>query len=249
MTSRYLYAVIRGAAPRTFEAKGIGARGDTVYTITNGKLSAVVSLTPPVEYENTRRNMMAHQLVLEEVMRSADLLPVRFGTVAPDDATIITRLLDLRGEELDHMLEQMRDRVELGLKASWQEGVVFKEILEDNLAILKLRDSLVGRTPEKSHFDRMKLGEMIAKAMADKRQADELMVLDRVRAFVHKTKLNKPIGDEMVLNAAFLVERAQEPALDAAIKQMDAEIGHRLKFRYVGPVPPYNFVNIIVSLK
>ena len=34
MTSRYLYAVIRGAAPRTFEAKGIGARGDTVYTIT-----------------------------------------------------------------------------------------------------------------------------------------------------------------------------------------------------------------------
>jgi len=50
----------------------------------------------------------------------------------------------------------------------------------------------------------------------------------------------------MVLNAAFLVERVHEPEFDQAVQKLDAEMGKRLIFKYVGSAPPYNFVNILI---
>lgn len=244
---KYLYAIINAAAPASFETKGIGGRGDLVHTITEGQVSAVVSDSPMIEYDNTRRNMMAHTLVLEEVMQRFVMLPVRFGTIAPDGQTIATKVLRGRYDELTLLLGQMRGRVELGLKASWHDGMIFPEIIAENTAIRTLRDSLVGRSAERTHFERVRLGELIAQAMERKRTSDEQLIHDRLRGFVHKTRLNKTIGEQMVINAAYLVEQSAEPELDAAIRAMDAELGARFRFRYVGPVPPYNFVNLVVN--
>jgi hypothetical protein len=244
---KYLYAIINATAPASFETKGIGGRGDLVHTITEGQVSAVVSDSPMIEYDNTRRNMMAHTLVLEEVMQRFVMLPVRFGTIAPDTQTIATKVLRGRYDELTLLLEQMRGRVELGLKASWHDGVIFPEIIAESTAIRTLRDSLVGRSAERTHFDRVRLGELIAQALERKRTSDEQLIHDRLRGLVHKTRLNKTIGEQMVLNAAYLVEQPVEPELDAAIRAMDAELGERFRFKYVGPVPPYNFVNIVVN--
>ncbi|WP_454916594.1 GvpL/GvpF family gas vesicle protein [Xanthobacter sediminis] len=243
---KYLYGIIDAPAPATFAAPGIGGRGDEVHTLAVGRLAAVVSNSPRIEYDNSRRHMMAHTRVLEEVMAHHTLLPVCFGTVASGVEPIAEKILRDRREELTERLEQMRARMELGLKASWREEVVFEEVLAENPAIRKLRDSLVGRSPDKTHFDRIRLGEQIGQALERKRREDEERILDRVRPFIHKTKLNKPIGDRMVLNGAFLVDAAQEPGLDAAIRAMDAEWGRRLTFKYVGPVPPYNFVAITI---
>lgn len=243
---KYLYGIIDAPAPASFASPGIGGRGDEVHTLVLGRLAAVVSNSPRIEYDNSRRNMMAHTRVLEEVMAGHTLLPVCFGTVASDETTIIERILRERREELFGLLEQMRGRMELGLKATWREDVIFQEILAENADIRKLRDSLVGRSPERSHFERIRLGEQIGQAMERKRREDEERILDRVRPFVHKTRLNKPIGDQMVVNAAFLVDAPLEGDLDSAIRAMDAEWGHRLTFKYVGPVPPYNFVTITI---
>ena len=52
----------------------------------------------------------------------------------------------------------------------------------------------------------------------------------------------------MIMNAAFLVARDAEQAFDARVK----EIGQRydkLTFKYTGPWPPYNFVNIRLKLE
>jgi len=46
------------------------------------------------------------------------------------------------------------------------------------------------------------------------------------------------IADHMVVNAAFLIERAREAEFGAAIRLMDAEMGHRLLTKCVGPVAP-----------
>jgi hypothetical protein len=49
-------------------------------------------------------------------------------------------------------------------------------------------------------------------------------------------------------SAAFLVSRDKEAAFDAKVK----DIGHRfdkLTFKYTGPWPPYNFVNIRLKLE
>ena len=62
------------------------------------------------------------------------------------------------------------------------------------------------------------------------------------------SRANKPIGDKMIMNAAFLVERQREAAFDARVKALGAR-HDTLTFRYTGPWPPYNFVNIRLKLE
>lgn len=244
---KYLYAIIACPEACEFKARGIGERGDPVYTINHRRLAAVVSDSPMIEYDHSRRNMMAHASVLEEVMEDFDLLPVRFGTIAPDTMSVSERLLEERYEELTQLLGQIEGRVELGVKAFWYEGAVFDEVVRENDAIRKLRDSLAGKSPEETHFERIRLGEAVEKALNEKRMRDEEMILSRIRPHVRKTKTNKIISERMVLNAAFLVDRDREPEVDAVIQDLDEEFGERLMFKYVGPVAPYNFVSIHVD--
>jgi hypothetical protein len=52
----------------------------------------------------------------------------------------------------------------------------------------------------------------------------------------------------MIMNAAFLVARDKEGAFDAKVKAIGAKYDN-LTFRYTGPWPPYNFVNIRLKLE
>jgi hypothetical protein len=200
------------------------------------------------EYDNSRRNMMAHMLVLEEAMKEFNVLPVRFGTVAPSPEVVLETVLVRRYDELMSLLADMDGRVEMGLKAFWYEEVIFKEIIEQSPAIRQLRDKLVGRSPEQTYYERIRLGEMIAATMDHQRDADAESILERLRPLVHKTVLNKTISDRMILNAAFLVNKQQEPELDHILQDLDGQMGKRVMFKYVGPVPPYNFVNIVLHV-
>jgi hypothetical protein len=244
---KYLYCITRCPEPRRFTHLGIGQQGDIVYTVHFKSLAAVVSDSPMIEYDNTRRNMMAHTLVLEEAMQGCTILPVRFGTVGPSIEAIQEKLLARRYDELSGLIAEMEGRVELGLKAFWYEETIFREIVEENPVIRRLRDSLVGRTPEQTYYERIRLGEMIETTMWKKRDQEAEHILDHARPLVHKTRANNVITDRMVLNAAFLVEGARQAEFDQMVKQLDQQMGERLMFKYVGPVPPYNFVNVVVT--
>ena len=62
------------------------------------------------------------------------------------------------------------------------------------------------------------------------------------------SRSNKPIGDRMIMNAAFLVSREMEQAFDARVKEIGQQY-EKLTFKYTGPWPPYNFVNIRLKLE
>ncbi len=248
-TGKYVYCVICCPQPRQFATRGVGERGDVVHTVHFEDLAAVVSDSPIVEYESDRRNLMAHTLVLEEVLKQWDLLPVRFGTVAPDAEMIEDRLLKRRFGELHELLRGMTGRVELGLKAFWYEQAIFEEIVAEDPAIRRMRDALAGHGPEESYYQRLQLGEAVEQAMWKKRAEDAERIRAPLRELAVEMRDKKVITDRMVLSTAFLVDRARQPAFDAAVQKLDAEMGQRLIFRYVGPVPPYNFVSIVVSWK
>src|SRR6516162_90004 len=211
------------------------------------RLAAVVSNSPNVKYESSRRNMMAHTLVLEEVMEQFDLLPVRFGTIAPAAGSVEARLLAPRYQEFTELLEQMRGRIEVGLKAFWYEGAAVAEVVRENETIRRMRDALNGRSPTETYYERIRLGEEVEHALAQKRTRDEETILARIRPLVHKTRTNKIVSDRMVVNAAFLVDRQNGLQLDDAVRRLNDEFNDRLMFKYFGPVPPYNFVNIVVN--
>jgi len=63
------------------------------------------------------------------------------------------------------------------------------------------------------------------------------------------SRANKPIGDKMIMNAAFLVEREREAEFDQKVKEIAAKYDEKLLFKYTGPWPPYNFVHIRLKLE
>jgi len=53
----------------------------------------------------------------------------------------------------------------------------------------------------------------------------------------------------MVLNAAFLIKNSMEPDFDKAVNDLDEKLGSLMTFKYVGTLPPYNFVNLVINTK
>ena len=81
-------------------------------------------------------------------------------------------------------------------------------------------------------------------SLAAKRTRDGEEILAGLNRLAVNRRLNRTTGDRMLLNAAFLVDRAREHEFDAEVNRLDRRHGGRIKFTYVGPVPPYNFVNL-----
>jgi hypothetical protein len=248
---KYLYCIIRCSEERTFDGvTPIGGAAAAVHTLHSNGLAAVVSDAHQPDYETTRANMLAHQRVLERVMQEFTLLPVRFGTVAssPSPDMDIRRLLERRSREFSQLLAEMDGCVELGFKALWRdEKAILGELLEDNPGIRRLRDSLKGRPPAAVHFEGIRLGEMVKGALDQKKKTEAAGILAAIRPVAGRVVENPPFMDRMVVNAALLVQREREEECDREVQRLDRELGHRLVFKYFGPLPPYNFVNIVVS--
>ncbi len=249
---KYLYCIICCPEDRTFDEVGIGDEAGMVHTVAEKGLALVVSDSPAQQYESTRQNMMAHERVLERVMREFTILPVRFGTVADSGSPSedIRNLLTNRFDEFHRLLEELEGRAELGLKAFWRdEKAVFEEIVAENPEIRRLRNSLSGKSPGVTQFDRIRLGEMVKEALNRKRAREAAKIMLPLRRVAHNIRENAVLLDRMVLNAAFLVDREKEPDFDQAVSELDEEMVERIAFKYVGPAPPCNFVNIVVNWK
>ena len=48
----------------------------------------------------------------------------------------------------------------------------------------------------------------------------------------------------MVLSSAFLVEKEKQKEFDDRIEELIKEYENRIKFIYIGPIPPFNFVEL-----
>jgi hypothetical protein len=177
-------------------------------------------------------------------MTRSDVLPVAFGTVAESDQQVQERLLHGAADELHRALEAVRGRIELELKVLWNEERVFADIVAENDDMRALRDSLAGQPPEATRDGRIRLGELVAAALQRKSEAEAAALLEALKPLAVETRVNNNLGDMMLLNAAFLVDKSQEQAFDAKVQALgEAQAGRQI-FQYVGPLPPYNFVDI-----
>ncbi len=245
----YVYCIIETTEPQDFGKIGIGGRGDDVYTIHYRKLAAIVSQTPLVVYDPTRENALAHEHVNEVVIeRGFTPVPMSFGTLFKTEGDMVEFLEDTYDAMRD-VLQKMKDKLEFGLKVNWNREEVLAEIERTNEDIRRLKDEIVNNQHASTYFARMQLGRMVEQALAD--QSDEFVrtIYDHLRDSAIASRSNKPIGDKMIMNAAFLVERDKAPVLDEKVQEIAQRFEGKLSFRYTGPWPPYNFVTIRLQLE
>jgi Gas vesicle synthesis protein GvpL/GvpF len=245
-SGKYVYCVIRSEQPLSFGPLGLGPEPAEVHTIHYRDICAVVSNTPIVVQDPTRENVLAHQRVNETVMQKHTVIPMSFGTVFKTDDDI-TELLRSAYDAFSDVLNKMQEKFEFGLKVLWDRDQIIREIEDEDEDIRRLKSEISSQKGS-TYFARMQYGRLIDAALQSRTERYVAEIFNALRDVSVASRSNKPIGDRMIMNAAFLVSREMEQAFDARVKEIGQQY-EKLTFKYTGPWPPYNFVNIRLKLE
>ena len=226
---------------------GVGGRGDEVYTIRFDNIAAVVSNSPIAKYSISRENMLAHEKAIEEVMKRYTVLPVRFCTIAEDEEKV-RKILKKEYDKFKDLLDKIKDKKELGLKAIFKEEVIYKEILEKYEDIKNLKEAIAPKPPELTYYQRMEIGRMVEAALEKEKEIYREDILETLSPLALEVKTNNTYGERMIINASFLVEKDREPEFDQKVDELGVKYGKKIKFKYVGTLPPFNFINLIINV-
>lgn len=246
---KYIYCVIEDDLKRNFGPLGIGDRGSELYTINYRDIAIVVSDSPLVKYPVSRENAMAHENAIEAVMRDHTVLPVRYGTIAESKEKIV-KVMEREYGRFKNLLKKMHNKVELGLKVLFLEGTIYREILDRYESIKRLKGDIekeAGLNPKGEALYRgIELGKMVESALENERVRYAGEILKELKGAFEDFRTNRILQDRMVLNAAFLVDRRREGEFDRRVEVLEERYKNRMKFKYVGGLPPFNFVNLVI---
>jgi hypothetical protein len=237
--STYVYGITAASHPALPE--GLGGVGDPalpVRVLQEGELAAIVS-DAPEGLRPKRRDLLAHQNVLSEAGAGGCILPMRFGSVAPDDDTVTGVLAD-RSEHYKERLRTLEGKVEYNVKATHDEEAVLHRVMSDNPEIRAVTEAN-RKAGGGSYDDRLRLGEMVVAAVKA-REAEDAGEVQRTLEPVADAISVGPESSGWLANVSFLVERDAAASFLETVDQLRKDHPH-LDLRVNGPLPPYSFVD------
>ena len=236
--STYVYGITAKSHPAL--PKDMGGVGDPplpVRVLEAGELAAIVS-DAPEGLRPKRKDLLAHQNVLAEAGAAGVVLPMRFGSVAPDDDTVTSVLAD-RAEHYKERLQALDGKVEYNVKATHQEEAVLHRVMSENPEIRAMSDAN-RQAGGGSYEQRLRLGEMVVAAVKD-REAEDASELQRALEPVAADVSAGPESSGWLVNLSFLVDRDSAESFLAEVEQVRKGHPH-IELRVNGPLPPYSFV-------
>ena len=186
--------------------------------VARGGLSAVYG---PADSDRTltAERLWHHERVVEALMQSRDLLPVRYGTCLADEDAV-ARALEERGEELTAALGFVRGGVEISVR-------VFADPDESELV-----------TPGSARRGSDYLREKARQARAQDAAAQA--VHEPLRAVARADAARPPKVERELLRSAYLVDRERVQSFARRVAELQAS-NQALRLLCTGPWPPYSF--------
>ncbi len=89
---------------------------------------------------------------------------------------------------------------------------------------------------------RVRLGELVSKAMEHKREDDAAVLLDAVAPYVAAQVPRTGGGLDHVLDVALLVDDERRGELEQHLESLAEAVHERIRLRLMGPMAPYDFV-------
>jgi len=239
---KYIYEIIKEPEPRRFNFSGVGDA--EVYTINHQKLAAVVSDTTLEEIDPTRKNVRAHTVVKDELLKNYTILPMGFGMIANSKDDVV-KLLEKNYQGLMDELKRLAGKVEVELKVFWDQEAMIKEFQDGSEEFTKLQ-AKINDAPSRIEAQRLLIeaGKVVEHIVLywKARYADRVYTV--LKGLSIDAMLNSPLGVENILNASFLIEKAKENDFRKEVYKLDSQYQGKVNFKYVGPLAPYNFVTL-----
>ena len=232
---------VYGVVSATIPLPGVlrGRREALVRLVVHGDLAAVVSEVD-ADARIRRDDLLTHARVLESLVEGATVLPMRFGVIVENDEEA-RNILEAGESGLTALLQSFDGLVQLTVKAHHDQDEALKHLLRERSELRLLRDQ-TGKGPE-SYSARLRLGEAIAAGLETLVSSDAAMLHDQLMGIAESIVLAEVTGQNQVLNAALLVRRSARTRTDEAIARLSRTLPDRLRLRYIGPQPPYSFVD------
>jgi len=223
-----------------------------VYTIAYQGISALVRDSEIVDYTHMRKDVLArlligHQTIIEKIMTAqTTIIPMRLGTFAIDEAEVKDILSKGYGL-IKEIIPKISDKIEIDLVATWSDFTsVLKEAGEEK-EIKEYKEGLLSSPKGITVDDQVKIGFMLKKALDEKREKYALKIQDALKAVGINYKQHELMDDKMVVNLAFLIEKAKLKEFYAKVEDLNTEIKELLNFRCIGPLPAYSFFTLEIK--
>ena len=243
---RYLYAIVDGPFdPHPLGFAGID--GAEVYTLPDGPIAAVVSDLPDRKVRPERRRLAAHHEVMRRLMAERTVLPMAFGLIA-DGPESVHRILRLNHDAFEEQLGRLRNRVEMGLRVTWDVPNIFEYILGRHRDLAEYRDRIFRGGREPSQDEKIELGRSFDRLLTEDREA----AVERVRRALDPRcdaiVVNRIRDERDVMNLACLVDRDAIKDFETGVVDAARGFNNDYAFDFNGPWPPHNFVDVELKL-
>jgi hypothetical protein len=239
----WIYGVVpAGASLQELERRHEDDGLPQVWVVESGDLGAIVGNRPEDDEKATRNQALAHARVLEAAVADAPVVPFRFGIIVPGDNEVASDLLEPYHDQLAELLEKFEGSVQMTLKVNYDDEVVLREIVDTEEEVADLKDKMREGSEEATRDIRVRLGELVSNAVEQRRERDSAEILERLKQVSLAATVEELEMEFMALNAPFLVERDRQEEFERAVEEVAEERGDRMRFRLLGPMPPYNFI-------
>ncbi|SNQ47136.1 Gas vesicle synthesis protein GvpL/GvpF [Frankia canadensis] len=215
---------------------GLGEPGGPVHLVRLGPLAAAVSATARLGVLG-EQEAMRHVDILRLLLEAGPVLPMRLGTVAPDEESVRNEVLAPVGDMLPERLDAIDGVVELRVEAEEDERSALAAVLPGS--------ALAGTTIPADLDSRIRLGERVADLVVARRiaQAEDVLALLRPLARADRSRRRHGGPEDPVLSWAFMVATEDVAEFGAALRR--ARVAHpELVIEQVGPLPAVSFVDL-----
>jgi hypothetical protein len=245
--ARYVFGVAPSDADLPRDAQGVGDPAGNVSMVRHGTVAAVVSDIPPDAELGSRRDLLRHSRLLDAIAVSTPVLPVRFGSVLADASVVVDELLAPHHDAIEVALSALRGRAQFTVKARYVEDAVLREVVVEEPEIARLRESVKDLPADAGYYERIRLGELIVRAIERRREADAEALFDQLSPYAAAVVWKPASTEEGIADAALLVDRDGWPALDRAVEGVARRGAGRIRMRMLGPIAPYDFTNDVLE--
>lgn len=238
---KYLYGFLRNGDG--FNAVLSGIDDKPVYIISENGIAAVVSDGPRSKLRPERKNLSAHNGVINEVMKISTILPVSFGVVADHEAGI-KRILKLNHDNLANQLKRLEGKVEMGLKVIWDVENIFEFMVRTHRVLELFRDNIFLKPTGATHEEKIELGSMFDAILNQEREKHTATLQGILKSCCSEIKTSKPKDEKTVMKLACLVEKTKMKQFENGVFEAAKVFDDNFAFDFNGPWAPYNFVDV-----
>ena len=237
---KYIYGFMRNGAKPTFTIPGID--GNPIFTISDNGVAAVVSDGPDGKLRPERKHLSAHHSVIKEIMKTLTILPVSFGVVADNEASI-KKILKLNHDSFISQLKRMEGKVEMGLKINWDVENIFEFMVRKHRTLELFRDNIFLKPTGATQEEKLELGRMFETILNEDRETHLTTVQDILKDYCCEIKVNKPKDENTIMKLACLVEKTKMEQFEKGVFAAAKEFDDNYAFDFNGPWAPHNFVD------